>query len=113
MIRLFGKEIRKIFHPKPGSDTPPRLNLGRMVDHPFVSEPKTISTVGRTNILHIISLKQNIMIPFFAILNPSVYSSVTSYHISIYNITYMYFMFQDRGKIFIVEVIMLWIHTLV
>ena len=26
MIRLFGKEIRKIFHPKPGSDTPPRLN---------------------------------------------------------------------------------------
>ena len=27
MIRLFGKEIRKIFHPKPGSDTPPRLKL--------------------------------------------------------------------------------------
>ena len=25
MIRLFGKEIRKIFHPKPGSYTPPRL----------------------------------------------------------------------------------------
>ena len=44
MIRLFGKEIRKIFHPKPGLDTPPRLK-----HRPPFKEGESALKIKRTN----------------------------------------------------------------